>query len=172
MDVPARDFPPGDLRVSNADRDRALDELTEAYQVGRITAEEFDERSGQALTARTGKELTALLADLPPGRDPAEDSALRQASRVYAVRIAGAAALATIFTAMAAINALDRGPDLQQREFAQQMAARAGISIPVPPAQGFNWAGTIAPGAIALLLVVVIFYLRAARPVRHKTTDA
>ena len=47
-------FPAGDLRVSDAERDRALSELTEAYEAGRITAEEFDQRSTTALSARTG----------------------------------------------------------------------------------------------------------------------
>jgi hypothetical protein len=56
------------VRVSDADRDRALSELTEAFQAGWITADDFDQRSGQALGARTGKELTALLADLPVDR--------------------------------------------------------------------------------------------------------
>ncbi len=71
MDTDARGFPPGDLRVSYADRDRALSELSEAFQTGRITADEFDQRSGQVLGARTGKELTAPLADLPLERAPA-----------------------------------------------------------------------------------------------------
>ena len=71
MDRPARDYPPGDLRVSDADRDRALSELSEAFQAGRITADELDQRSGQVLGARTGGELTAPLADLPWDRAPA-----------------------------------------------------------------------------------------------------
>jgi hypothetical protein len=58
----------GDLRVSDADRDRAISELSEHFQAGRLTADEFDERSGQALQARTGRELTALFADLPRDR--------------------------------------------------------------------------------------------------------
>ena len=64
MDTDARGFPFGDLRVSDTDRDRALSELSKAFQTGRITADEFDQRSGQVLGARTGKELTAPLADL------------------------------------------------------------------------------------------------------------
>jgi hypothetical protein len=53
MDPAARDYyPSGDLRVSDAERDRALSELSEALQAGRITAEEFDQRSGQVLPAR------------------------------------------------------------------------------------------------------------------------
>jgi Domain of unknown function (DUF1707) len=62
------DYSAGDLRVSDADRDRAISDLSEHFQSGRLTADEFDERSGQALQARTGKELAALFTDLPPGR--------------------------------------------------------------------------------------------------------
>jgi hypothetical protein len=66
----ARNFPPGDLRVSDADRDQVVSELGQAFQDGRITAEELDERSGLALRARTGNDLAVLLADLPPGQAP------------------------------------------------------------------------------------------------------
>jgi hypothetical protein len=66
----ARNYPPGDLRVSDADRDRVVSELGEHFQAGRITAEELEERSGLALRARTGNDLTALLADLPVSQAP------------------------------------------------------------------------------------------------------
>lgn len=63
-----RSFPPGDQRVSDAERDAALAELSEHFQAGRLTHEEFDERSSQALSARTGDDLRALFSDLPvPG---------------------------------------------------------------------------------------------------------
>jgi hypothetical protein len=65
MDFTTMDYPRGDQRVSDADRDRALAELSENYQAGRLTTEELDERTGLALRARTGRELTNLLADLP-----------------------------------------------------------------------------------------------------------
>lgn len=66
MSAPAASqFPPGDLRVSDADRDRAISELTEHFQAGRITNDEFGERSALALRARTGKDLAALFGDLP-----------------------------------------------------------------------------------------------------------
>ena len=70
MDGVDRGCPPDGLRVSDADRERALSELSEAFRVGRITADEFDQRSGQVLRSRTGKELTALLADLPLAGPP------------------------------------------------------------------------------------------------------
>ena len=71
VDAATRHFPPGQLRVSDADRDRALAELSEHFQAGRLTSEEFDERSGRALQARTGAELAGLLADLPRSGPPA-----------------------------------------------------------------------------------------------------
>src|SRR5258708_4462569 len=61
-----RNVPPGDIRVSDADRDVALAELSEHFQAGRLTQEEFDERSGLALHARTGNDLSELFTDLPP----------------------------------------------------------------------------------------------------------
>jgi hypothetical protein len=70
VDSVTRDYPPGDLRVSDADRDRAVAELSEHFEAGRLSAEELDERTGRALRARTGKELADLLADLPRRPDP------------------------------------------------------------------------------------------------------
>jgi len=66
VDPSASGYPPGNLRASDADRDRAITELAGHFQAGRLTAEELDERSGRALAARTGNELADLFADLPP----------------------------------------------------------------------------------------------------------
>lgn len=65
VDTPERDFPQGTIRVSDAERDAAVAELSQHFQQGRLTAEEFDERSSQAFAAKTGEELHALFADLP-----------------------------------------------------------------------------------------------------------
>jgi hypothetical protein len=71
MDMDSRSFPRGDIRVSDADRDRAVAELSENFQSGRLTQEEFEERSGQALQARTGPELSVPPpADYPPTPGP------------------------------------------------------------------------------------------------------
>jgi len=53
------------LRVSDADRDGAIAELSTHFQAGRLTADEFEERAGQALQARTAADLAALFTDLP-----------------------------------------------------------------------------------------------------------
>lgn len=53
-----------EYRVGNDDRDRAVSDLRQAAEDGRLTAEELDERTERARTARTSSELAALLADL------------------------------------------------------------------------------------------------------------
>ena len=67
MSTPTGDFKRGAIRVSDAERDQAVTELSEHYQAGRLTLEEFDDRSDRALQARTGTDLSALFADLPKG---------------------------------------------------------------------------------------------------------
>jgi hypothetical protein len=139
MDGVGRGFPPGDMRVSDADRDRALSELGEALRVGRITADEFDQRSGQALRARTGKELTALLADLPPaGLLATRTTALEPANHALAVRaVMGASA------------------------FAAALLFGKAATLAFTPG---HFAGdTLAPAVIAVLLVGLIIVLHVIR---------
>jgi hypothetical protein len=58
------------LRASDADRDQVLAQLSVHYQAGRLTTDEFDERSSQALEARTMGDLAGLLTDLPAEAAP------------------------------------------------------------------------------------------------------
>jgi hypothetical protein len=60
--------PPPDpgLRASDADRERLVDELEQHAIAGRLTTDEFDQRTGQAYEAKTVGELQALRRDLPP----------------------------------------------------------------------------------------------------------
>ena len=71
MDTQIRSNQRGAIRVSDNERDQAVAELSEHYQAGRLTLEEFDDRSGLALRARTGSDLVALFADLPTTVVPA-----------------------------------------------------------------------------------------------------
>jgi hypothetical protein len=70
---PAARLRPAELRASDSDRDRAVEALASAAGEGRLTLEEYTERSNAALKARTLGELTALTADVPavPMRDVA-----------------------------------------------------------------------------------------------------
>jgi hypothetical protein len=82
----------GTLRASDADREVVHRALGSAYADGRLTREEFDERSDAVLRARTLSELPGLIHDLvpdpgPPGRLPAvvaEDGAALDARAVAA----------------------------------------------------------------------------------------
>jgi Domain of unknown function (DUF1707)/Cell wall-active antibiotics response 4TMS YvqF len=59
--------PGGDsaLRASDADRDRTIEALAAANAEGRLSLEEYSQRSEAALTARTFGDLAGLTADLP-----------------------------------------------------------------------------------------------------------
>jgi hypothetical protein len=65
MNTGTQDDPSSTLRISDADRDRAIAELSEHFQAGRLTAGELEDRTGQALRARTAADLAALFTDLP-----------------------------------------------------------------------------------------------------------
>ena len=75
MSTATKGQPSGSLRVSDADRDRAIAELSEHYQAGRLTTEEFEDRTGRALAARTSADLAALFTDLPRRQAPVTSAA-------------------------------------------------------------------------------------------------
>lgn len=166
------DNPAGRLLVSDADRDQALAELSEAFQAGRITAEELDQRSGQILTSRTRDELAAPLADLPAERGPAgRGPAARPAAWLLATRItvAASAVAAMSLIAVALANALGSGSGLgpaRKQQIASHVLRGLGLHARVCPAPrpGFNWAGTVTPAAFAAALVALIIFLLVAGP--------
>jgi Domain of unknown function (DUF1707) len=54
-----------DLRASDAERERTVEQLREHALAGRLTVEELDERSARAYAAVMVSQLSELLADLP-----------------------------------------------------------------------------------------------------------
>jgi hypothetical protein len=56
---------PPDFRVSDAERDRAAQDIREHFAAGRLTEEEMTERVEAAYAARTQQQLRRLLIDLP-----------------------------------------------------------------------------------------------------------
>ena len=60
------------MRASDRDRERAAEVLGDAYAVGRLDLEEFQDRAGAAYTAKTWGELRDLTADLPAWRLPGQ----------------------------------------------------------------------------------------------------
>ncbi|MFB2584869.1 DUF1707 domain-containing protein [Herbiconiux liukaitaii] len=59
------------IRLSNDDREKAVLQLARAHSDGRLTADEYTERSTAARAAVTRGDLAPLFADLP---DPTEES--------------------------------------------------------------------------------------------------
>ena len=57
-------------RVADADRDRTITLLREHVVEGRLTLDEFSERVGRALEAKTRGELEAVMVDLPVTQPP------------------------------------------------------------------------------------------------------
>jgi Domain of unknown function (DUF1707) len=139
MDTEGRGFPPGHLRVSDAERDQALSELSGAYQAGRITADEFDSRSTQALIAQTGEELAAPLADLPLGHGPVDAAAAdiatpRRADSYFVSRL-------TIGTFLTAI-------------------CFGGVAVSNALHPGVGWTVALIPAAVAVFCIMMVIALR------------
>ena len=61
------------LRAGHADREQVIGTLKDAFVHGRLTRDELDTRTGQALSARTCADLAALTADIPAADIPAAD---------------------------------------------------------------------------------------------------
>jgi hypothetical protein len=72
------------LRISDADREAAVDVLAEHYATGRLDKDEFDERSDAVWSAKTRGDLAPVFADLPlrsparAGRAPARRAGARR----------------------------------------------------------------------------------------------
>jgi hypothetical protein len=59
----------GDLRASQADRERVIDTVKAAFVRGQLTLSDLEARVDQALAARTYAELSAVTAGIPAGSD-------------------------------------------------------------------------------------------------------
>jgi hypothetical protein len=55
----------GSIRASDNDRERVVAALREAFSEGRLSLDEFDERSSAAYAAKTWGDLRELTGDLP-----------------------------------------------------------------------------------------------------------
>ncbi len=53
------------VRIGDAERDEALDKLGDHFAAGRLTREELDERTEQAMGARFESDLEQIFRDLP-----------------------------------------------------------------------------------------------------------
>jgi len=76
----------GHLRASDADRERVIDALKDAFAQGRLTKSELARRAGQALESKTYADLARATAGIPAGRaataPPRQHAAAPPARRV------------------------------------------------------------------------------------------
>jgi len=96
----------GHLRASHDDRERVVDFLKAAFVQGRLTKEELEARTGQALGSRTYAELAGLTADLPGGSiavQPPREAARARRLPTGKVVLVGTGVLGTPAVLVAAI---------------------------------------------------------------------
>ena len=80
------------VRIGDAERDEALDKLGEHFAAGRLTREEFDERSETAIGARFDSDLEPLFRDLPK----AQPTTVARRARPQGAAVARAGLSATV----------------------------------------------------------------------------
>ena len=132
-------------RVSDADRDQAVTLLREHVVVGRLTLDEFSERVGLALAARTRGDLATAMTDLPALATAEEEATRRRSRRWFVAVMSGSQAkgrwrISGRTTAVAVMGGCDM--DLRHAEIdgpevvITAVAFWGGIQIIVP--EGFD----------------------------------
>jgi hypothetical protein len=81
-----------DIRASDAERDLVVSVLREHCSLGRITLDEFADRTNIALAARTRADLEALTRDLPTVAQPPQPVRTRKPRRWTVAFMSGASA--------------------------------------------------------------------------------
>ncbi|WP_446217802.1 DUF1707 SHOCT-like domain-containing protein [Micromonospora sp. IBHARD004] len=79
-------MPRPEMRVSDAERNRVVEQLNQAAGEGRLTLAEFEDRIGGVLAARTHADLASFTADLPAAVEP---EVLELRSRASSLKRAG-----------------------------------------------------------------------------------
>jgi class 3 adenylate cyclase len=136
---------PPSVRVSDAERDQTVHLLREHVVVGRLTLDEFSDRMGLALEARTRGDLDTAMANLPAAGTPMEESGRRRSRRRFVAVMSGSTAkgrwrMSGRTTAVAVMGGCDM--DLRQAEIdgpevvITAFAFWGGIKIIVP--EGFD----------------------------------
>ena len=138
-DSPDSSLPIPAARVSDADRERAAEQLQLAVSDGRLDLEELDQRLTAAYQAKTRADLVAVTFDLEPVRDVVRPLALRTKS--------GSMKRTGIWTAPAEIVAectsgsikLDfTRAEVHDREIHIHASAKSGSIVLVVPHRGWS----------------------------------
>lgn len=86
-------------RIGDAERDAAIDRLSDHFAAGRLDLDEFEERSARVLRAKTQADLDQLFVDLPISSRPAPTeyrASPRRTKAIVSTLIAGLATVAVL----------------------------------------------------------------------------
>jgi hypothetical protein len=149
----------GSMRATDADRDQVHEVLRSAYAEGRLTWEEFDDRSSALLRAKTYGQLAGLTADLYRPASPAPYHALPvPAERANSLAVASLTSglLQFPFMALAGIPAIVCG------HLARHQIRRTGERGEGMATTGLvlGYAFTGIPLLTALIVVLLVVVLR------------
>ncbi len=101
---------PSQLRVSDADRERLIEELHEHTVAGRLTAEELEDRIGGVYRATTYADLEALHADLPVSASSVQLELSKRKSRLRRRLLQEAGGSLSPFPLSALVSGSPRAP--------------------------------------------------------------
>jgi hypothetical protein len=135
----------GKMRASDRDRDRVVEVLSLAFSEGRLSKDEYDDRLGNALSARTYADLDHIVTDLPAARAP-------EAPRVAKVNALAVASLACGFAELV-VGPLAAIPAIVLGHMARNEIKRSGEQGASLALGGLilGWAAVI----LGVLLVIV-----------------
>jgi len=88
-----------ELRVGTAERSEVADALSQHFAEGRLDTVEFNERSEQAMTAKTRADLSTLLTDLPGHAPSPPPPSRRIRPRVSSVAVLALLVIAAVWAA-------------------------------------------------------------------------
>jgi hypothetical protein len=103
------------LKAAHADREQVIEALKAAFVHGRLNKAEFDTRAGQALSARTCADLSALTADIPatlfgpPAPAPGRGRAVARRRPIATATAGSGLCVAIAFGARWAVGHFDPG---------------------------------------------------------------
>jgi hypothetical protein len=134
----------GSMRASDTEREHVVSLLRDAYSEGRITLDEFTERTADAYAARTWDDLRSLTVDLPV--EPKLGTAVRQGAEAEVKPVPA-----------------DALPPLQQHHALPERPGRrprpVGLLLPVVLIWAVIAAANSNPVAAAMLAVVFLCLL-------------
>jgi hypothetical protein len=135
------------MLAGDADRERAVETLKDAFTEGRLTQGEYEDRIGLAFQARTSGELSALTQDVPRPPMPLPPGPPRTNSKAVGALVCG---VSGVFVGVTAIPAIVLG-HMARREIRRTGEQGDGLAV-----------GGLVLGYVVTIVMVVAVALMVA----------